>query len=66
MSNISTALQEIWEVEDRLYEETKDMDLATYIQFVRKRVKNFLQNKGYKIEFTKKGNIEFLEKVMSK
>lgn len=50
MSNISTALQEIWEIEDRLYEETKDMDLATYIQFVRKRVKDFLQNKGYKCD----------------
>ena len=61
MSNISTGLQEIWGVEDRLYEETKNMDLETYMKFVREKVKKFLQNKGYGIKLTKKGNVEFLK-----
>ena len=53
MPNISRGLQEIWEVEDRLYQETKGMDLKTYTQFAKKRVERFLQNKGYRIDLTR-------------
>ena len=61
MSDVSRGLQEIWEIEDRLYEETKGMDLATYMQFVRKRVDKFLQSKGYKITPAGKREFKFLK-----
>lgn len=62
MSDVSRGLQEIWEIEDRLYKETKNMDLETYIQFAKKKVDKFLQSKGYKITSTEKGEVMFLKK----
>ena len=46
MPNISRGLQEIWEVEDRLYQETRGMDLKTYTQFAKKGLKDFYRTRA--------------------